>query len=68
MDFAWTEREQELKASLQKFIDKGIEPHMTGWYRNNEIPRQFFTKMAEEGFFGYIESEGRWVEDSAAIR
>ena len=62
MDFAWTQKELELKSSFQQFIEKEIKPHMTGWYRDDEIPRQLFARMADEGFLGYSESEGRWVE------
>lgn len=62
MDFAWTQRELELKSSIQQFIEKEIKPHMAGWYRDDEIPRQFFAKMAEEGFLGYLETEGQWME------
>ncbi|MBI1988030.1 MAG: acyl-CoA dehydrogenase family protein [Nitrospinae bacterium] len=62
MDFAWTEEQRELRSSLLNFIEAEIKPNLTGWYRDEVIPRELFAKMAERQLLGYREVNGRWIE------
>ncbi|WP_203362047.1 acyl-CoA dehydrogenase family protein [Bacillus sp. REN10] len=45
-----TEEHQILRESFRKFLKKEAEPHFEEWEKNRIIPREFWTKLGEQGF------------------
>ncbi|MBM7096288.1 acyl-CoA dehydrogenase family protein [Bacillus sp. H-16] len=45
-----TDDHQMFRQALRKFLDKEAYPHFDQWEKDRMIPREFWTKMGEQGF------------------
>jgi alkylation response protein AidB-like acyl-CoA dehydrogenase len=52
MDFQLTEEQKLVRETARDFVDRELIPHVREWEETGEIPRSFYTKMAELGFLG----------------
>jgi alkylation response protein AidB-like acyl-CoA dehydrogenase len=43
---------EELRASARAFVDREIAPHVEGWERVEDFPRELFRKVGDAGFLG----------------
>jgi acyl-CoA dehydrogenase len=48
----FTNEHEELRESIQRFIDKELRPHAREWEDAQWFPNDVFTRMAELGFLG----------------
>lgn len=48
----FTEEHELLRESFRKFMEAEILPNVNKWEKNHECPREIFTKMGEQGYFG----------------
>jgi alkylation response protein AidB-like acyl-CoA dehydrogenase len=46
---------------FREFLRGPMLPRLSGWQRQGELPREFFSIMGEAGWYGFDVSEGRWV-------
>lgn len=57
MDFALTEQQRMLQASLRDFAMQELRPHYTRWDRSREFPAAVWPRLGEMGVFGLRVSE-----------
>lgn len=59
MDFSIPPDFQQETEKFQGFLKSHLEPPLPAWYQQGAIPRSFFEKMGEMGWFGVEERDGR---------
>jgi len=50
-----------LKSDIQRFrefVDTHLKPQLSGWQRDGHIPKEFFTALGREGWFGFDDHNG----------
>ena len=52
---------------FKEFLKDGIEPNLSDWNRNAEIPRSYYPTMGEKGWFGFRWKNGL-LEKLSALR
>jgi len=52
MDYYFKEEHQLFRKSLRDFLDKEVMPHIDEWEENRRIPKEFWKKFGEMGYFG----------------
>lgn len=65
MDFSIPTAFSETIRSLKAFIKKNVEPQLSDWYQDQQIPADFFRKMGAGNWYGIELKEGRPVKGSA---
>jgi alkylation response protein AidB-like acyl-CoA dehydrogenase len=65
MDFAIPEKIAEDLERFRAFLQTHMEPHLAGWYKQEDIPRQFVQRMGNDGWLGFSQEDGNIVEQSA---
>ena len=65
MDFEISNSLSEEMIRFKKFIEDRIISELPGWYRNKEIPAEFFREMAAGGWNGIEFKKGQLVRGSA---
>ena len=58
----------DLHADLERFREflKGpITTDLSAWYRQGELPKEFFKQLGDGGWYGFKTDEGRWFRRSA---
>ena len=53
--------------NLRAFLRANLKPHLTSWYREGVIPKEFFRLMASEGWLGVQWTDGK-AEKTPALR
>jgi alkylation response protein AidB-like acyl-CoA dehydrogenase len=65
MDFELT---PELSSEIEQFkglLNKGFETMLNAWYRQRELPKEFFTELGRSGAYGFVLSGGSLAKRSA---
>jgi short/branched chain acyl-CoA dehydrogenase len=65
MDFELT---PELSSEIEWFkclLNEGFEARLNGWYRQRELPKEFFTELGRSGAYGFVLSGGSLAKRSA---
>jgi alkylation response protein AidB-like acyl-CoA dehydrogenase len=52
MDFRLTDEQRLIQKTARDFVDGELIPHVREWEEKGEVPRSFYTKMADLGFLG----------------
>ena len=52
MDFRLTDEQRLIQKTARDFVDGELIPHVRDWEERGEVPRSFYTKMADLGFLG----------------
>lgn len=65
MDFSIPKENLEEAGRFKAFLHKHLSPHFAQWYEKGEVPRSFFSLMAEQGWFSFSSSEDRITKHSA---
>lgn len=47
-------------ARFREFLQGSMSSRLSDWHRQGQLPREFFEKMGEGGWYGFDLSEGRW--------
>ena len=47
-----TEERRALRATVRRFVDRKVAPHLDGWERAGEVPRSLHAAAAEAGLLG----------------
>lgn len=58
----------ELMAGMEgyrRFLADRLVPHLSRWYREGAVPRDFFQEMGRGGWFGFSRGKGGFVEQPA---
>ena len=42
----------ELRGTCRRFVEREILPHVEAWERDEDVPRELFTKVGDAGLFG----------------
>lgn len=58
MDFSIPSTYIEDRDRFRSFLDKALIPHMSQWYRQGAVPRDFFLTLADGGWFDYEINDG----------
>jgi len=45
---------------FREFLQGAMSSRLSDWHRQGQLPREFFEKMGEGGWYGFDVSEGRW--------
>ena len=64
MDFAIPDN---LTRDLEEFTDflrNHLDPFLTEWYKKEVIPREFFQNLGQDGWLGFKQKNGQFVEQS----
>ena len=64
MDFAMPDNVAKDLVEFTDFLRKQMEPFLNGWYKKEVIPREFFENLGQEGWLGFTQKDGRFVEQS----
>jgi alkylation response protein AidB-like acyl-CoA dehydrogenase len=65
MDFSIpVERKEEIQR-FKAFIEENVTSHLSAWYEERSVPRQFFSAMAQGGWLDFTIKDGRVVKRSA---
>ena len=48
----FTTEHEELRATVRRFVEKEIAPHVAGWEEERLFPRELFDRCGELGFLG----------------
>ncbi len=65
MDFSLP---KELLSEIEQFrglLEGGLKSKLDAWYRQRNLPKEFFSEMGRVGAYGYVVSDGRLVKRSA---
>ena len=62
MDFAMPENVAKDLEEFTNFLRKHMDPFLTDWYKKESIPREFFQNLGQEGWLGFKEKNGQFVE------
>lgn len=65
MDFSLPEELWLEAKQFKAFLDAGFDTRLTAWYRQRELPREFFAELGRAGGYGWAVSEKRLVKRSA---
>lgn len=65
MDFSIPAAFSETIGSLKAFIKGNVEPRLADWYRDQQIPAEFFRQMGAGNWYGIEFKEGRPIRGSA---
>jgi alkylation response protein AidB-like acyl-CoA dehydrogenase len=65
MDFSIPQPLQEDVDRTSARIAERLGPHLQAWYREGELPREFFALVGEAGGYGFELARGRLVRRSA---
>jgi len=64
MDFAIPDNLAKDLEEFTDFLRKHLDPFLTEWYKKEVIPREFFQNLGQDGWLGFKEKNGRFVEQS----
>jgi short/branched chain acyl-CoA dehydrogenase len=64
MDFAMPENVAKDLEEFSDFLRHQMEPFLTEWYKKEVIPREFFQNLGQDGWLGFEEQNGQFVEQS----
>jgi alkylation response protein AidB-like acyl-CoA dehydrogenase len=64
MDFAIPENVAKDLEEFTHFLQNHLDPFLIEWYKNEAIPRDFFQNMGRDGWLGFSQKNGRFVEQS----
>jgi alkylation response protein AidB-like acyl-CoA dehydrogenase len=53
MDFSWPDHITEDINRFNHFLRDEMEPYLANWYREGEVPKQFFKSMGTGGWFNF---------------
>ena len=59
MDFLIPEEISEDMVGFKGFIDEKLMPNLQAWHKSGSVPRDFYRKMGEGGWFGFDMKDGR---------
>ncbi|MGE5256654.1 MAG: acyl-CoA dehydrogenase family protein [Hyphomicrobiales bacterium] len=65
MDFAIPRHLQDELDRFREFLAEDMASRISEWYRQKEIPREFFEKVGMAGWYGFEVSQGRLVRRPA---
>jgi len=65
MNFTLPDEIREEIDAFRSFLAQSLKPDLAAWYRNGEIPREFFRSAARGGWFGIQRRGGELVRTSA---
>jgi hypothetical protein len=65
MDFAIPQHFRDDLDRFRGFLSNHLASHISAWYRQREIPREFFEKMGTGGWYGFEVSQDRLVKRPA---
>ena len=64
MDFAIPDNLAKDLEVFTDFLRKHLDPFLTEWYKKEVIPRDFFQNLGQDGWLGFKQKNGRFVEQS----
>jgi alkylation response protein AidB-like acyl-CoA dehydrogenase len=64
MDFAIPDNLAKDLEVFTDFLRKHMDPFLTEWYKKEVIPRDFFQNLGQDGWLGFKQKNGRFVEQS----
>jgi len=64
MDFAMPDNVAEDLEEFTNFLRNHMDPFLTEWYKKEVIPREFFQKLGKDGWLGFKQKNGQFVEQS----
>jgi len=65
MDFSLSEGVIEDLARFKAFLHNHLRPHLSAWYAEGVIPRDFFRHLGREGWLAFDVKDGQFVEQPA---
>jgi len=64
MDFAIPDKVAKDLEEFTDFLRNNMEPFLNEWYKKEVIPRDFFQNLGQEGWLGFTQKDGRFIEQS----
>jgi alkylation response protein AidB-like acyl-CoA dehydrogenase len=64
MDFAVPDNVTKDLEEFTNFLRNRVDPFLTEWYKKEVIPREFFQNLGQEGWLGFKQKNGQFVEQS----
>jgi alkylation response protein AidB-like acyl-CoA dehydrogenase len=65
MDFSIPRAIEDDADRARALVAEHVTPQVQGWYRQGEIPREFFSLLGSAGWYGYEAARGRLTRRSA---
>ena len=65
MDFSISRNTLEELKRFRTFLHENLSPRLSFWYEQGAVPRPFFSRMAEEGWFNFFMEKNRLKKHSA---
>lgn len=67
MDLRLPERHDQERRRFEQFVKQAVAPALPDWSRAGQIPKDFFRKMGQEGWYGFKDRRGR-IEKRSVLR
>ena len=64
MDFAIPDNLTKDLEEFTDFLRNHLDPFLTEWYKKEVIPREFFQNLGQDGWLGFKQKNGQFVEQS----
>ena len=64
MDFAIPDNLAKDLEEFADFLRNHLDPFLIEWYKKEVIPREFFQNLGQDGWLGFKQKNGRFVEQS----
>jgi alkylation response protein AidB-like acyl-CoA dehydrogenase len=64
MDFAMPDNVTKDLEQFINFLRKHLDPFLAEWYKQEVIPREFFRHLGQEGWLGFKQENGQFIEQS----
>jgi len=67
MDFSVPQETLEEARRFRAFLEKHLAPHLSQWYEQGDVPRSFFSLVADQGWFSFSYKDDH-ISKSSALR
>jgi alkylation response protein AidB-like acyl-CoA dehydrogenase len=64
MDFSMPDNVAKDLREFAIFLRNHLDPFLAKWYKKEVIPREFFENLGQDGWLGFTQKNGRFIEQS----